>query len=136
MYSRCLLANLDLVLGESVHDIVHRNGSTGASSPRRRLDGQPAAEAESVSDGIHNVPYSRDVFIRGQNNQKLTPTSLGPIRDMALSAGEVRGLTLLLFTCTKHFIFYFFALVSNHFLDSLTPPIGRGFKYYFNKDNE
>lgn len=51
------MANLDLLVGESVHYIVHRDGSPGAPSPRHRWDGYPGAEAECVSDGKHGAIY-------------------------------------------------------------------------------
>lgn len=51
------MAYLDLLVGESAHHVVHRDGSPGASSPYHRWDGYPGAEAEYVSDGKHGVAY-------------------------------------------------------------------------------
>lgn len=65
LYSCCELAsetNLDLVLGQPVNHVVHRDGSSGAAPPSHRGEAEPAAQAESVPHGEHvaDTPAGRD----------------------------------------------------------------------------
>lgn len=48
-------ANLDLLVGESVDDIVHRNSSTCASSSLHGRERNSGGEAECVPDSKHDA---------------------------------------------------------------------------------
>lgn len=49
------MANLDLLVGQSVDDIVHRNSGACASPPWPGRERDPGGEAESVSDSEHDA---------------------------------------------------------------------------------
>lgn len=60
------VANLDLLVCQPVHHVVHRDGSPSASSPRHEGQ-QLRTEAERFSDSKHGVPFQCVNGWRGLN---------------------------------------------------------------------